>query len=362
MDTKQEHLEALNFMQAIYETPRAKAILDFAMKRGLEKAVVTCPDGTKHAAAMYAWQLNCNTDAFASSASNGVLPLSTEVETYQVVCIMSALEESATDVWSYGTKLLYDMRKAGVGPTRREYTIFLALEGGWDNPEKSALLEADDAALYFYAGKLQTLCGTLPGIPHCFRKENGNLTVLPEPEASPAATITKLAMKYIPECVGQDNALKVAGILKMLSYRSDFYTAVNPGDYEEGSLAQHTVDVIYKLVQLAMPVTDEQVGLCVLAGLGHDLAEIKLFNKDKEGNLSYDPMPYGHGRKSVYILGGYLGDCLPQSVACAIDVHMNDMAGNPYSHLQMMEEPLGLFLHIADVLAAYNKTKNTENK
>lgn len=361
MDIKQEHLEALNFMQTVYETPRAKAILDFAVKRGLEKAVVTCPDGIKHAAAMYAWQLYCNTDSFASAVSNGVLPLDTDVETYQVVCIMSALEESAADVWSYGTKLLFDMRRAGIGPTRREYTIFLALEGGWDNPEKSALLEADAASLYFYAGKLQTLCGSLPGIPKCFTNQNGTSVALPTPKDTPAETITQLAMMYIPECIGQDNATKVAGILKMLLHRSDFFTAVNSGDYEEGSLAQHTVDVIYKLVQLTAPATDEQVGLCVLAGLGHDLAEAKLFNKSKDGNLSYDHMPYGHGRKSVYILGGYLGDCLPKSVACAIDVHMNDMAGNPYSHLQMMEEPLGLYLHIADVLAIYDK-KKTEIK
>lgn len=362
MDIKQEHLEAFNFLQSVYETPRAKAILDFAAKRGLEKAVVTCPDGTKHAAAMYAWQLYCNTDAFASAMSNDSPQANEDVETYQVISIMSALEESATDAWSYGTKLLYDMRKAGIGPSRREYTIFLALESGWDNPEKSALLEADRASLFFYAGKLQTLCGTLPGIPHCFRHENGSRVQLPAPLETPAATITQLAMKYIPECVGQDNAAKVAGILKMLAYRSDFYTAISSSDYEEGSLAKHTVDVIYKLVQLTNPVTDEQLGLCILAGLGHDLAEAKLFSKGNDGSPSYDPMPYGHGRKSVYILGGFLGDCLPKSVACAIDVHMNDMAGNPYSHLQMMEEPLGLYLHIADVMAIYDKTEKTEIK
>lgn len=141
MDTKQEYTEAINMLQTVYEAPRAKAILDFAVKRGLEKAVVTCPDGSKHAAAMYAWQLYCNTASLCATAAE-------DTEIYQVVCIMSALEEGATDVWSYGTKLLYDMRKAGVGPTRREYTIFLALEGGWDNPQKGALLQADKASLY----------------------------------------------------------------------------------------------------------------------------------------------------------------------------------------------------------------------
>lgn len=344
MDIKQEHIEAINTLQTVYEAPRTKAILEFAIKRGLEKAVVVCPDGSNHAAAMYALQLYCNTDGLSTTSQE-------DIETYQVVCIMSALEESATDTWSYGTKLLYDMRKAGLSPSRREYTIFLALEGGWDNPQKAVLLQADRASLYFYAGKLLTLCNTLPGVYRCFRTE-GNPATLPAMQPSSAATINQLAMQYIPACVGQDNAAKVAGVLKMLAHRSNFYGAAMPGGFEDGSLAKHTVDVIYKLVQLAKPVTDEEIGICVLAGLGHDIADAEFFNKGANGPVA-DIMPFGHGRKAVYMLGGYLGDCLPMSVASAIDVHMNDELANPYSHLQMMEEPLGLYLHLADIMAMF---------
>lgn len=345
MDIKQEHIEAFNMLQTVYETPRAKAVLDFAVKRGLEKAVVTCPDGSNHAAAMYAWQLYCNIERL-----NPIAPADTEI--CQVVLIMSALEESAGDTWSYGTKLLYDMRKANIGPNHREYGIFLAMEGGWDNPEKSALLETDQLALYFYSGKLMTLCGTLPGVAHCFQGA-GTPLELPKPLEQPGATIQQLAMQYVPACIGKENAPKVASVLKMMAYRSNFYSAASSSGYEEGTLARHTVNVIYALVQIAKPLTEEQVGMCVLAGLGHDLAEAEFFNKDAEGKMVRNPMPFGHGRKSVYLLGGFMGDCLPKSVACAIDVHMNDMAGNPYSHLQMMEEPLGLYLHIADILAVY---------
>ena len=348
MDMKQEHLEAINMLQSVYEGPRAKAVLDFAIKRGFEKGIMTCPDGSKHAAAMYAWQLYCNTDSVGTTAAE-------DVETYQVVCIMSALEESASDTWSYGTKLLFDMRKAGIGPTRREYTIFLAMEGGWENGQKAALMEMERAAVYFYAGKLLTLCNTLPGVRRCFRTE-GKPVAIPAPLETAAATINQLAMQFVPACVGQDNATKVAGVLKMLAFRSDFYGAVGPGGYE-GSLAKHTVDVIYKLVQIAKPITDEEIGICVLAGLGHDIADAEFFNKDKTGTAVSDVIPFGHGRKSVYMLGGYLGDCMPVSVASAIDVHMNDEAGNPYSSLQMMEEPLGLYLHIADVLSIYEVNK-----
>lgn len=350
MNIKDEHTEAINMLQTVCETPRAKAVLDFAVKRGLEKAVVTCPDGSEHAASMYAWQLYCNIDRLTTLAPE-------DAETCQVVLIMSALEESASDTWSYGTKLLYDMRKAGIGPNHREFGLFLAMEGGWDNPEKNTLLEADRLALYFHAGKLMTLCGTLPGMPSCFQG-TGTPLELPAPLEQPAATIQQLAMRYIPACVGQDNATKVAGVLKMLAYRSNFYTAVSSSGFEEGSLAYHTIDVIYALAQITKPLTEEQMGICVLAGLGHDLAEAEFFNKDGEGKMVRNPMPFGHGRKSVYLLGGYLGDCMPKSVACAIDVHMNDTAGNPYSHLQMMEEPLGLYLHIADILAVYEMARN----
>lgn len=348
MDIKQEHIEAINMLQSVYETPRAKAVLDFAVKRGLEKATVTCPDGSEHAATMYAWYLYCNSDDIGASNSK-------DVETYQVVCIMSAMEESATDPWSYGTKLLYDMRKAGLGPTRKEYALFLAMEDGWDNGQKAAIMEMEPSAVYFYAGKLLTMCNTLPGVRKRFRTE-GQPCTFPARKESAIATLQNLAMQYIPACVGQDNATKVAGVLKMLAHRSDFYGAGGPGGYE-GGLADHTVDVIYKLVQVAKPITDEEVGLCVLAGLGHDIADAEFFRKDNSGNQTSDILPFGHGRKSVYMLGGYLGDCLPQCVASAIDVHMNDITANPFSALQMMEEPLGLYLHIADVLSIYEVNK-----
>lgn len=345
MDIKQEYIEALGTLRTVYETPRAKAILEYAVKRGLESAIVVCPDGSNHSAAMYAWQLYCNTANLCAASAE-------DAEVYQVVCIMSALEESATDTWSYGTKLLYDMRKAGLGPSRREFTIFLAMEGGWDNPQKGVLLEADKASLYFYAGKLLTLCNTLPGVRRCFRTD-GIPAKIPARQESAAATINQLALQYIPACIGQNNASKVTGILKMLAHRSNFYGAAIPGGYEDGSLANHTVQVIYKLVELAKPVTDEEVGVCILAGMGHDIAEAEYFNKGQDGNPVADIMPFGHGRKAVYMLGGYLGDCLPVCVASAIDVHMNDECANPYSHLQMMEEPLGLYLHLADIMAMF---------
>lgn len=344
MDIKQEHIEAFNMFGSVVASERAKAVFDFAMKRGLEKAVVTCPDGSEHAAMMYAWQLYCNTDKFAGATAD-------EAEIYQIVSLMSAMEEVSNDTWSYGTKLLCDMRAAGIGPSRREYTVFLALEGSWDNTEKSVLLETEPVARWFYAGRLLTMCSTLPGLPAWFK--TGTPIELPQPLDTPAATIQDLALKFIPACVGRENEAKILGLLKMLAFRSDFYTSAGSSEYEEGYLARHTLDVIYKLVEIARPAAPEQIGACVLAGLGHDLAEIKIFAKDAEGNAVFDLMPYGHGRKSVYILGGYLGGSLPLDVAAAIDVHMNDIGANPCSPLQMMEAPLGLYLHIADVLATY---------
>lgn len=345
MDVKQQNIEAMNTLASVYDSPRAKAILGFAKKRGIESATVAGPDGTAYAASMYAWQLYCNADLLAGSAPE-------DAETYQVVSIMSALEESAEDSWSYGTKLIYDMRAAGVGPTRKETTIFLAMEDGW-HENKSELLACDPTTVYFYCGKLVTLYNSLPGVGPCF-EQHGSPVNLPERMEPVLETVERITREYGGACVGEGKMDKLEAFLKLLRKWSDFYTAPCAGSYEDGSLAKHTLDVAYKLVTLAKPTTSAQAGACVLAALGHDIAEAHVITKrGKDGTVVFDTMPYGHGRKSLYIMGAFLDDCLSVDIASAIDAHMHDIAANPKTPLQMMASPLGLYLHIADVICTF---------
>lgn len=345
MDIKREAEEAINLLTSVIDGSRANNVLAYARKQGLMKRTVCLSDGSEHAAAMYAWQLYCNADH--------IVPATPETtEAYQIVSIMSALEETANDSWSYGAKLIYDMRAASVGPTRFEVSLFLAMEDGWEG-DKNELLSGNPHAVGFYCGKVLTLHSTLPGKLGCFTMK-GEAIALPELPTDRAEAIELLAAQYVPACIGEGNADKMTRFLRLLRNKSDFYNAINAGDYEEGSLAAHTLAVICKLVELTHPTTPEQMGECVLAGIGHDIAEAHIIVKqDAEGNFVFDSMPFGHGRKSLYILGGYLDNCLPETVASAIDGHMMDVAANPRSHQQMMESPLGLYLHIADVISSF---------
>ena len=135
---------------------------------------------------------------------------------------------------------------------------------------------------------------------------------------------------------------------------------------------------------LTLPATKNQIGACVLAAIGHDLCKIGCYNKqtknkkiylsaeevppagvqvkqDKGGNFYWaedfyyefkDSMPFGHGRKSAYILKSFFPK-IGEDVFGAVDAHMGDASVNSMFMLQMAETPLAMNLHIADVLATY---------
>ena len=87
---------------------------------------------------------------------------------------------------------------------------------------------------------------------------------------------------------------------------------------------------------------------------GSKVDEIGRFDWVASTVYSYkDDLPFGHGRKSMYIALGFFGDSMPPSVASAIDAHMHDIDVNPNVGLQMMQQPLGLWLHIGDAIAAH---------
>ncbi len=291
---------------------------------------------------MFCWQVYCNADVLAMAEA-------ADEETFQIVSLMLTMAESEKNTWTYGSKLLYEMRVAGIVPARREVAILLAQDGS-ENQAKSQLLESEPLAVHFYNAKLLTLCNTLTERNLCYKRGQDAIK-LPEREANPAATIKKLAMTYIPACIGQDQAERVKTFLAWLGgKRSDFYTKYSG---TETTLAEHSLDVIDNLVRLTRPTTEAQLGECILAGLGHEIGEIGVY----ANGTAFDPMPFGYGRKSLYIMSGFFEKYLPERVANAIDAHMCDQSTNPYVLQQMMQEPLELYLHMADVMATYIDNK-----
>ena len=162
----------------------------------------------------------------------------------------------------------------------------------------------------------------------------------------------------------------------LLSPQSDFFvtpaSARFHGSYA-GGLVDHSLNVYDCLVDyLSRPRVKELYGLeyseesIAISALLHDLCKVNCYKpgtrnvKDENGvwhsvpTFEFsDPLPYGHGEKSVYIASGYMR--LTRDEAFAIRYHMG-FSGNedPRTVGDALEAyPLAFALSVADMEASY---------
>ena len=165
-------------------------------------------------------------------------------------------------------------------------------------------------------------------------------------------------------------------LLEYLTEKSDFFSCPASARYHgayEGGLCQHSVNV-YECLRAyldrqrvqddyGLNYTDESVALVALL---HDICKVGCYKvsmrnvKDENGvwqRVPYyqfdDPMPYGHGEKSVYIISGFMR--LSREEAFAIRYHMgfsgNEDKNSVGKALEMY--PLAFALSVADMEATY---------
>jgi len=171
--------------------------------------------------------------------------------------------------------------------------------------------------------------------------------------------------------------IKREGSDKLLDYicQSDFFLAPASARYHssyDGGLCQHSINVYHCLKDYLarervkdtykLNVSDETIAIVALL---HDLCKIGCYKAGvrnvKENGVwkqvpTYnfeDPMPYGHGEKSVYIINGYMR--LSREEAFAIRYHMG-FSGSEEAHIvgkafEMF--PLAFALSTADMEATY---------
>lgn len=167
-----------------------------------------------------------------------------------------------------------------------------------------------------------------------------------------------------------------AELLDYLENKCDFFTAPASARYHssfEGGLCEHSLNVYDCLVDyLDRPRVQEEYGLqyseesIAIVALCHDLCKIGCYKtttrnvKQPDGSwrqqLTYqfeDPMPYGHGEKSVYIVNGYMR--LTREEAFAIRYHMGFSGVEDNRDVGKAFEmfPLAYALHVADSEATY---------
>ena len=169
------------------------------------------------------------------------------------------------------------------------------------------------------------------------------------------------------------------GADKLLDYLagSDFFTAPASAKFhlaEVGGLCAHSVNVYKRLLSLvrneygdgyASTVSDESIAIC---GLLHDVCKVNYYateyrNVKEEYGWVKKPFykveekfPYGHGEKSVFIVGQYIK--LTAEEAMAINWHMGAfderVKGGSFALSDALAKyKLALLMHIADLQATY---------
>ncbi len=166
-------------------------------------------------------------------------------------------------------------------------------------------------------------------------------------------------------------------LLDYLENKSDFFTCPASARYHSayaGGLCEHSLNVYHCLLDyLARERVQELYGLEVseesaaIAALLHDVCKVGCYRPgtrnvkneatgqwEKVPTFFYeDPLPYGHGEKSVYIISGFMK--LTRQEAMAIRWHMG-FSGSEDSRLvgqALQQFPLALALSVADMEATY---------
>ena len=165
-------------------------------------------------------------------------------------------------------------------------------------------------------------------------------------------------------------------LLDYLDNKSDFFTAPASTRYHgayAGGLCDHSVNVYHCLRDyLSRARVQELYGLeyseetVALVALLHDVCKVGCYKsgtrnvKGSDGKWTAvptfffdDPLPYGHGEKSVYIVNGFLR--LTREEAMAIRWHMG-FSGDEDKRLvgqALQQYPLAFALSVADMEATY---------
>ena len=165
-------------------------------------------------------------------------------------------------------------------------------------------------------------------------------------------------------------------LLDYLENKSDFFTAPASARFHgayAGGLCEHSVNVYHCLAEyLARERVQELYGLeysdesIAIVALLHDLCKIGCYKKgtrnvkDESGKWQTvptytfdDPLPYGHGEKSVYIISGFMKLTREETMAIRWHMGFSGPEDNRTVGQALQKYPLAFALAVADMEASY---------
>lgn len=176
------------------------------------------------------------------------------------------------------------------------------------------------------------------------------------------------------------------GAEELLAYleKTDFFTAPASGKRHsnfEGGLCLHSINVYKRFLKLLQNeygdkwtevISPESVAII---GLLHDICKVNTYTVDmrnvkvdgqwvQKPYYKYsDPLPYGHGEKSVYMISGFMR--LSREEAMAINWHMGAFDSRSTNTSVLADAfyrfPIAFLFHVADYMATYLDEKIIDN-
>ncbi|MGN1208399.1 MAG: hydrolase [Christensenellales bacterium] len=180
-------------------------------------------------------------------------------------------------------------------------------------------------------------------------------------------------IKVFNENIKRDGAENLLEFLKS----SDFFTAPASSKFHSnyaGGLVKHTMNVYHRFKNLILAefgenyserISDESIAVIALL---HDLCKVGTYKEDFKNvkvdgewtKVPYyfveDPLPYGHGEKSVYMISGFMK--LSREESMAINWHMGAFDPRAINASYILsgayyKYPTSVLFHIADLEATY---------
>lgn len=351
--------ESYSVLKEYQTTERSKAFLEFwwkdlSMKTSYPELPRGVVSAAEYAAQIYAYGMALGTRILGPEFRQNS-------ESLMVATLAAVYQDTTKVIWGYGSSILCLARMVGLQFKRHEFAAMIAQEGDFAETRgrkalqtKGKLLEDESGlALILYCARLVARHDKISSWAQT--SIAGEKTVIPEITTSVHDTLEQLIRQHFPVLFPQDSVDFFAGWLS----ESTFYRDPASTRYhlcKEGGLALHTLHVVRRILEVISPGQDAKaIATCVVAAVLHDLCKVGCYIPNEYPRTGYsfkDTMPFGHGRKSFYMAQGFFGD-IPQDLICAISTHMNDSDESPNIASEWTSWPLGIYLHIADMLASY---------
>lgn len=417
MDMKQSSMENIAKLKTIYVKDRSKKLLEFAIKSyDLENGVITTPGGKSSPASLFCMQLNYHMNRLFSTKECPADPkarkntmwfgITDPDVSYQIIALLLTMERMNRNTWNFGTRLRSALDTSDVKITRSEWVALMAqarvYEASPFDENMRKLLMYNPLAIALYVGEFATVCGSLHNntvsekeIPQELADQFNSAV-----RESPMEMLEAMMDTFIPAYIGKSKESQLIGFKQFLKTHS-FYegpaTADAHGNFDSymnngigGGLAIHTIDVLYRLIDILRPQTPAEMGQIVLLSVCHDLSEVGVFQKyyrseavlgpaftiqdnqrvvDEKRTLQWpdqnpyhmettvvwkreDPILMEAGMKSLHIALGFFCESMSEECKSAIANHRREPAVNVFCDQPMLSNSLCRSLHIADFLAS----------